>query len=118
MTKSGKIKAPGFCATIVKTSVSQVNGVGFSIDSYGSEVIAFAIAKVQRTHRLTFGFDFYGSRNNKTAGQFHLERVVFLMNRMDKMKYREIAEATGIGIKAVEKRISQALKLLKQEIQD
>jgi len=46
------------------------------------------------------------------------QRVVFLMNRMDKMKYREIAEETGIGIKAVEKRISQALKLLKQEIQD
>ncbi|GMT44172.1 MAG: DNA-directed RNA polymerase sigma-70 factor [bacterium] len=46
------------------------------------------------------------------------QRVVFLMNRMDKMKYREIAEANGIGIKAVEKRMSQALKLLKQEIQD
>ena len=46
------------------------------------------------------------------------QRVVFLMNRMDKMKYREIAEATGIGIKAVEKRMSQALKLLKQEIQN
>ncbi|HDO06763.1 MAG TPA: sigma-70 family RNA polymerase sigma factor [Bacteroidetes bacterium] len=46
------------------------------------------------------------------------QRVVFLMNRMDKMKYREIAEATGVGIKAVEKRMSQALKLLKQEIQD
>ncbi len=46
------------------------------------------------------------------------QRVVFLMNRMDKMKYREIAEVTGIGIKAVEKRMSQALKLLKQEIQN
>jgi len=46
------------------------------------------------------------------------QRVVFLMNRMDKMKYREIAEATGIGVKAVEKRMSQALKLLKQEIQN
>ncbi len=43
-------------------------------------------------------------------------RVVFLMNRMDNMKYREIAEATGIGIKAVEKRMSQALRFLKQEI--
>ncbi len=45
-------------------------------------------------------------------------RIVFLMNRMDKMKYREIAEATGIGIKAVEKRMSQAIKLLKREIQN
>ena len=46
------------------------------------------------------------------------QRLVFLMNRIDRMKYREIAEATGIGIKAVEKRMSQALKLLKQEIQN
>jgi len=46
------------------------------------------------------------------------QRLVFLMNRMDKMKYSEIAEATGIGIKAVEKRMSQALKLLKREIQN
>ncbi|HFB61516.1 MAG TPA: sigma-70 family RNA polymerase sigma factor [Bacteroidetes bacterium] len=45
-------------------------------------------------------------------------RTVFLMNRMDRMKYKEIAEVTGIGIKAVEKRMSQALKLLKQEIQN
>ena len=44
------------------------------------------------------------------------QRVVFLMNRMDKLKYKEIAEATGIGIKAVEKRMSQALKLLREEI--
>ena len=46
------------------------------------------------------------------------QRVVFLMNRIDKMKYREISEAMGIGVKAVEKRMSLALKLLKQEIQD
>ena len=45
-------------------------------------------------------------------------RVVFLMHRMDRMKYKEIAEVTGIGVKAVEKRMSQAIKLLKQEIQN
>jgi RNA polymerase sigma-70 factor (family 1) len=44
------------------------------------------------------------------------QRVVFLMHRVDKMKYKEIAEATGLGIKAVEKRMSQAIKFLKQEI--
>ncbi len=44
------------------------------------------------------------------------QRVVFLMNRRDKMKYKEIAEVTGISVKAVEKRMSQALRLLKKEI--
>jgi len=45
-----------------------------------------------------------------------LQRVVFLMNRMEHKKYKEIAEAVGIGIKAVEKRMSQALKFLREEI--
>ena len=44
------------------------------------------------------------------------QRVIFLMNRMEKKKYREIAEAVGIGIKAVEKRMSHALNFLRQEI--
>jgi RNA polymerase sigma-70 factor (family 1) len=52
------------------------------------------------------------------AGMPENNRVVFLMNRMDNMKYKEIAEAIGIGVKAVEKRMSQALRFLKQEIKD
>jgi len=44
------------------------------------------------------------------------QRVVFLMNRMDRLKYNEIAEATGISVKAVEKRMSRALKFLRNEI--
>jgi len=44
------------------------------------------------------------------------QRVVFLMNRRDHMKYKEIAEIIGIGVKAVEKRMSLALRLLKKEI--
>lgn len=41
------------------------------------------------------------------------ERVVFLMNRKDELKYREIAARLNISVKAVEKRMSQALKKLK-----
>lgn len=41
------------------------------------------------------------------------QREVFLMNRIDKMKYREIAETLGISVKAVEKRMHNALKVLK-----
>lgn len=52
------------------------------------------------------------------AGMPEPLRTVFLMNRMDNMKYREIAEATGIGVKAVEKRMSQALRFLKHEIKN
>ena len=45
------------------------------------------------------------------------QRVVFLMSRYDKMKYREIAEVTGVGLKAVEKRMSQALQFIREKIQ-
>ncbi len=41
------------------------------------------------------------------------QRVVFLMNRIDKKKYREIAEELGLSVKAIEKRMHNALKTLK-----
>ena len=42
------------------------------------------------------------------------QRVVFLMNRIDKKKYREIAEELGISVKAVEKRMHKALAALRK----
>jgi RNA polymerase sigma factor (sigma-70 family) len=42
------------------------------------------------------------------------QRVVFLMNRMDKMKYAEIAEHLDLSVKAVEKRMHLALVQLRQ----
>jgi len=44
------------------------------------------------------------------------QRVAFLMHRIDKKKYSEIAEALNISIKAVEKRIHLALLSLRKEI--
>ncbi|MEM9835907.1 MAG: sigma-70 family RNA polymerase sigma factor [Bacteroidota bacterium] len=41
-------------------------------------------------------------------------REVFLLNRMEKMKYREIAELLGISQKAVEKRMHRALVELRK----
>jgi RNA polymerase sigma-70 factor (ECF subfamily) len=42
------------------------------------------------------------------------QRVVFLMNRMDKMKYAEIAAHLDLSVKAVEKRMHLALVELRQ----
>ncbi len=42
------------------------------------------------------------------------QRVVFLMNRIDKMKYKEIANNLGLSVKAIEKRMHKALVSLRK----
>ena len=44
------------------------------------------------------------------------QREVFLLSRIDKKKYSEISEMLGITVKAVEKRMSQALNILREKI--
>lgn len=44
------------------------------------------------------------------------QRTVFLMSRMEQLKYHEIAERLGLSVKAVEKRMNLALAFLKQAI--
>ncbi|MBC7862848.1 MAG: sigma-70 family RNA polymerase sigma factor [Bacteroidia bacterium] len=46
------------------------------------------------------------------------QREAFLMNRMDKMSYAEIAELLGISVKAVEKRMHLALLTLKDKVKE
>ncbi|WP_417359207.1 RNA polymerase sigma factor [Galbibacter sp.] len=44
------------------------------------------------------------------------QREVFLLNRIDGKKYKEIADLLDISQKAVEKRMSAALKILREHI--
>jgi len=44
------------------------------------------------------------------------QREVFLLNRIDKKTYAEIAELLNISVKAVEKRMHNALKQLREKI--
>lgn len=46
------------------------------------------------------------------------QREVFLLNRIDKKTYREIAEMLEISVKAVEKRMHNALKSLRKTIKN
>jgi RNA polymerase sigma-70 factor (ECF subfamily) len=44
------------------------------------------------------------------------QKEVFLLNRIEKKKYKEIAEELGISVKAVEKRMHLALKIMRDKI--
>ncbi len=46
------------------------------------------------------------------------QRLVFLMSRVDELKYQEIADQLGISVKAIEKRMSLALEHLKKDLKN
>jgi len=46
------------------------------------------------------------------------QKETFLLSRIDKKSYKEIAEITGVTVKAIEKRIHYALLSLRQKLGD
>lgn len=46
------------------------------------------------------------------------QREVFLMSRVEELKYKEIAEQLNLSVKAIEKRMSLALEHLKKHLKD
>jgi len=55
---------------------------------------------------------------NAIAALSEVQREVFLLNRIEGKKYREIAELLDISQKTVEKRMSGALQILKSRIEN
>jgi RNA polymerase sigma-70 factor (family 1) len=47
------------------------------------------------------------------AGLDEKKRTVFLMNRIDELTYKEIADNLGLTVKAIEKRMEKALSFLR-----
>lgn len=62
--------------------------------------------------------EFMAKLNEAIASLPDKQRDVFLLSRIDKKKYSEISEITGISVKAVEKRMSLALITLREKIGD
>ena len=54
--------------------------------------------------------------DNALNGLPENQRTTFLLNRIDKKKYVEIAEMEGVSVKAIEKRMHLALKYLRERI--
>lgn len=62
--------------------------------------------------------EFQTELDDAIAGLSEKDRQVFLLNRIDGLKYREIAEMLDISQKTVEKRMSAALKTLRGKIKE
>jgi RNA polymerase sigma-70 factor (ECF subfamily) len=60
--------------------------------------------------------EFLEKLENAIAALPEKQREAFLLNRIEKKKYKEIAEQLNISVKAVEKRMHLALKILKEKI--
>ena len=61
--------------------------------------------------------EFNNKLQNAIGGLKEKNRVVFLMNRIDGLTYKQIAENLEISVKAVEKRMKNALDILKKTIE-
>ncbi len=60
--------------------------------------------------------EFYQKLKNTIDNLPEKQREVFLMNRIEKLKYKEIAVKLNISVKAVEKRMHLALKIMRDKI--
>lgn len=54
---------------------------------------------------------------NALAAMTEKNRTVFLMNRIDRMTYQDIANTLDISVKAVEKRMNKALTFLRETLE-
>ncbi len=62
--------------------------------------------------------EYYEKLQKAISNLTEAQRTAFLMNRVDGKKYAEIADILGISVKAVEKRMSQALAALRKDIKE
>ena len=60
--------------------------------------------------------EFHEKIKNAIANLTEGQRTAFLLNRIEGKKYAEIAELLNLSVKAIEKRMSQALASLRKEI--
>ncbi|MFA9191481.1 sigma-70 family RNA polymerase sigma factor [Flavobacterium sp. FZUC8N2.13] len=109
----------------VKTYLfTTVNNLFLNTVKHQKVVLAFAkeTPNLDRTNQspeyLLEEEEFKLKLQNAIASLSEAQREVFLMNRIDGKKYREIADLLGITQKAVEKRMSGALKILKEQIEN
>ena len=87
-----------------KVRLKYAEGFSFSADTVSPE---FVLEEKQFREKL----------DNALNSLPENQRTTFLLNRIDGMKYQEIADMEGVSVKAIEKRMSLALKGLREHIE-
>lgn len=107
-------KAKGFLYT---------TAINLSLNAYKHQkvVLNFNTNSVKRVENETPEFqliekEFQIKIDNAIAELTEKQREVFLLNRIEKIKYADIAEMLTISVKAVEKRMHSALLLMRKKI--
>lgn len=80
------------------------------------KTLKYDIDNVSPEDRLYYN-ELQASYSKALAALNEKQRSVFLMARMDGLKYQEIAERLNISVKAVEKRMSTALAFLRKTLE-
>lgn len=114
--KVPQVKAKSFLYTVCNNSF---------LNEYAHKkvVLKFVSGKTQNINEQTPQYLMeereFGERLQKAIEQLtEAQRTAFLMNRIDGKKYSEIAEILNISVKAIEKRMSQALEALRKEVKN
>jgi len=84
-----------------------------------SKQVSFELKLAEQGERPDQGIDYMELKDQYKRALKKLpdkQRVVFMMSRMERFSYPEIAERLNISIKAVEKRMNRALKYLRSEL--
>ena len=115
-------KSPGMVNSNIKTLLFKISGDLFISHLRKQNVAMKYIAKMGIEEMSESPYDLMRYKELLKNYELALEklpekqRTVFLMSRMDGLKYFEIADNLGVGIKAVEKRMKNALEYLRKAI--
>lgn len=95
------------------------------LNDYSKKKVALSFVKIPKKNYTNENPEFlleekeFSAKLEKALSKLsESQRIAFLMNRIDGKKYKEIAEILNISVKAVEKRIHNALLNLRKEIEN
>lgn len=109
-------KAKSYLYTVAKNKIIDAYRSKQTAKKYANNEVGNTVEK-QTPMFILEEKEFHKELNLVLAKMPEKYRVPFLLNRIDKKKYKEIAELLNTTVKAVEKRMYNALEFLQEELE-